>query len=390
MLTIPIGYLVTVMLLLLMTCFALKPPLPKHSSPSNLSYWLGFLINELPFTAFFYLAASTILAFVQDDINSSVSWVIVGMAAITACGIIVIAWRGLQSGPVIQRALNEALGDEWQDSIPIEMVTKLRRRLPWGRILFIPFFVHRWDVKHIANIRYGDAGKRNLLDIYRHRSNPSNSPVLVYLHGGAFRSGRKNREARPLLYRLASQGWLCISANYRLNPAAAFPDHLIDLKKILAWVREYGQEYGANPELLFVSGSSAGGHLASIAALTENDPAFQPGFEEADTSVTAAISLYGYYGSASSKSRQPSTPHSYIKKDAPPFFVAHGDQDTIVIVEDARKFVNKLRANSTNPVVYAELPGAQHSFDLFHSLRFDAVVDGIESFASWVRTHSEI
>ena len=64
----------------------------------------------------------------------------------------------------------------------------------------------------------------NLLDLYRHRSRPSGCPTLVYLHGGAFRSGRKNREARPLLYRLASQGWVCISANYRLSPAARFPD----------------------------------------------------------------------------------------------------------------------------------------------------------------------
>ena len=64
-------------------------------------------------------------------------------------------------------------------------------------------------------------------------------------------------------------------------------------------------------------------------------------------------------------------------------------QDTIVIVDDARNFVEKLQAASSNPVVYAELPGAQHSFDLFHSLRFDTVIDGIESFSGWVRTRGE-
>ena len=55
-------------------------------------------------------------------------------------------------------------------------------------------------------------------------------------------------------------------------------------------------------------------------------------------------------------------------------------------MDDARLFVDKLRSASTNPVVYAELPGAQHAFDLFHSLRFEMVVDAIEAFAAWVRS----
>ena len=78
-------------------------------------------------------------------------------------------------------------------------------------------------------------------------------------------------------------------------------------------------------------------------------------------------------------------PFAYLGADAPPFFIAHGDQDTIVLVEDARRFVAALRAESTSPVVYAELPGGQHTFDLWHSLRFEAVVDGIEGFTAWVR-----
>ncbi len=135
---------------------------------------------------------------------------------------------------------------------------------------------------------------------------------------------------------------------------------------------------------MFVAGSSAGGHLASLAAFTANDPAFQPGFEDVDTSVVAAISLYANYGPIESRG-PPSSPLAYIRADAPPFFVAHGTLDTIVIVDDARAFVDQLRSTSANPVVYAELPGAQHSFDLVHSLRFEAVVDAVEGFASYVR-----
>ena len=63
----------------------------------------------------------------------------------------------------------------------------------------------------------------------------------------------------------------------------------------------------------------------------------------------------------------------------------HGELDTVVLVEDARDFVNQLRSASSQPVVYAELPGAQHTFDLFHSIRFETVVDAIEVFTAWVR-----
>jgi hypothetical protein len=71
------------------------------------------------------------------------------------------------------------------------------RRLPLARIVFVPFFFRRRDVARVASISYGDAGRKNL----------------------------------------ASQGWVCVSANYRLRPAAGFPDHLIDVKKVIAWVR---------------------------------------------------------------------------------------------------------------------------------------------------------
>ena len=65
-----------------------------------------------------------------------------------------------------------------------------------------------------------------------------------------------------------------------------------------------------------------------------------------------------------------------------------GELDTIVLVEDVRAFVTGLRSASDGPVVYAELPGAQHTFDLFHSLRFESVVDGIQVFTAWVRSRA--
>jgi acetyl esterase/lipase len=138
--------------------------------------------------------------------------------------------------------------------------------------------------------------------------------------------------------------------------------------------------------VVFVAGSSSGGHLAALAALTPGDPAYQPGFEHADTSVTAAICLHGYYGDPAAQEQSPFVPLAYDGTDAPPFFIAHGDHDSLIPVEAARLFADRLRSTSANPVVYAELPGGHHGFDRFHSLRFDTVVEAIEAFTAWVRS----
>jgi acetyl esterase/lipase len=164
---------------------------------------------------------------------------------------------------------------------------------------------------------------------------------------------------------------VCISANYRLGQAGRFPNSLIDAKRVVCWARSHAAEYGADPSILIVAGSSAGAHLASMAALTPNNPAFQPGFEEADTSVTAAVCLYGYYGEREVPGPLQSSPEAYVSYYAPPFLIAHGDNDTLISPAHADHFVRRLRTCSTGPVVFLQLLGAEHSFDLFHSLRFD-------------------
>ena len=377
----PVGYVVTVALVALGTLFALVP----LRSVGNLSFRMGLLLNEVPIVGFYWLLIWTCQAFVQGDIDAAGGWAAVGLAALTTAGLAVVAWRGLQARPALEQAMAEALGADWRTAIDPGLAARLRRRLPLARILLLPLSRRRLGVERVANLRYGDAGRRNLLDLYRHRARPSGGPVLIHLHGGGYTGGRKNSQSLPLLYRLASQGWVCVSANYRLRPAAQHPDHLIDLKQVIAWVRAHGHEYGADPTLLFVAGSSAGAHMASLAALTPNDPAFQPGFEDADTSVTAAIGLNGWYGGDYGQP-DASSPLAHVRPDGPPFFIAHGDHDTVAPVEVARDFADTLGRVSTNPVVYAELPGAQHAFDLFGSLRFERVVDAIEAFTAWVRS----
>jgi acetyl esterase/lipase len=367
----PVGYLVTVALAALCTFLAVRP-LWRPAAAADVSFRVGLLVNELPFLVFYYLLASTLLAVGQGDVDSAGGWFTLALAALATAGLVVIVRRALRTGRVAERAVGDGLG-----------VALPHRRPPWARILFRPLFMRRRDVERVSNMRYGNAGTRNELDVYRHRSRPSGCPTLIHLHGGHFVRGRKSRESLPLIYRLATQGWVCISANYRLSPEVAFPEHLIDAKRVIAWIREHGGEYGADPAAVFITGSSAGGHIAAMAALTPNDPAFQPGFEHADTTVAAAVCLGAYLGPVASGDPS-SSPIDHARPDAPPFLVAHGDRDTVVRVEGARSFVARLRTTSRQPVVYLELPGAQHAFDLFHSIRFEKVVDTIEAFAAAV------
>ena len=350
--------------------------------------WISSAVpNEVPFLFLYIVIASTVPTMIGGDLDGPGSWISLVIAVLTSAGLIIVAHRSLRAGPAVERALADGLGPRWRSHLDPVLADGLRRHLPWPRILFLPWMFGRHDVERVANVAYGEDGTGNLLDVYRHQSHPTGAPTLVYLHGGGFHWGRKNREARPLLYHLASQGWTCISANYHLAqpPADAFPRNLIDVKKVIAWIRMHGREYGADPDTIFLVGASAGAHLTATAALTANDPTFQPGFEDADTSITGGIGLYGYYGSLGGDEQPPTTPFAY-RGDAAPFFVVHGDQDTYTPAEGARALVEHLRAVSSNPILYAELSGAQHSFDLFHSVRFETVIDAIEAFAAWVRS----
>jgi acetyl esterase/lipase len=119
------------------------------------------------------------------------------LAVLTSVGLGVIAWRGWRAGPVVARAMSEALGAGWRNELHPQLAARLRQHLPWLQILFLPILFRRHDVERLRNIPYGDAARWNLLDLYRPRFRPPSGPTLVYLHGGGFSSGRKSREVRP-------------------------------------------------------------------------------------------------------------------------------------------------------------------------------------------------
>jgi acetyl esterase/lipase len=380
-----VTHIFTVAPVALVTLAAVAPP-RRPRPAASVGFWLGYLVNEFPFFALCWLVASTRLALGNESLGSVAGLAVLGLAVLTACGLALVMWRAVLAGPVVARALTRDLGLNRLTGQSVDSPGGRRLR---ARPVFWPLPLRPRAVQRIANVSYGPAGRRNRLDLYRHRSCPAGAPVLIHFHGGHFRTGGKSREARALFYRLASEGWVFISADYRLRRAGRFPASQVDAKRAIAWARRHAAEYGADPSLLVLAGDSAGAHLASMAALTANDPLFQPGFEDADTSVSAAVCLYGFYGNRDLAGPVPSSPRAYIRPDAPPFFVAHGDNDTFIPATSAESFVDALRSVSTNPVVYAQLPGAQHSFDLLYSVRVQHVIDGIEAFTAWVRAHRD-
>jgi acetyl esterase/lipase len=208
---------------------------------------------------------------------------------------------------------------------------------------------------------------------------------------------------------MAARGWVGVSVNYPRSPAARWPSHLIALKRAVHWVREHAAEYGGDPNFIAVTGGSAGGHLASMLALTADDPTLQPGFEDADTSVQACVPIYGVYdftaesgarfasrrlglllrplvmprGSRYPEDYRSASPVHRVRPDTPPFFVIHGQDDTLVPVAEAHAFVDRLTRTSQSTVAYAELPGAQHGFDVFPSIRSAYLLRGVEYFLEW-------
>lgn len=383
----PIGYLVTVGVISVGMVVSLVP-LARTGRLGTLSWLFSAVVNESPFVAVYWLLLVTLLAFVQGDLVGAPAWVAFGVGCASLAVSPVLIARALRGREAMSHALDEGLGPDWRHPAPAAAGGSGRHRLPWARIIFAPVPISRRGVRRTANVSYGPHGRRNRLDVYQRRGHPTGAPILIHLHGGGFRSGRKSFYARALLQEFAREGWVCISASYRLRPRAAFQDFVVDVKRVITWAREHASEHDADPSRLVVAGSSAGAHLAVTAALTANDPTFQPGFEDSDTSVSAAIGLYGYYGRIES-GPQPSSPMDYAHPGAPPLLIAHGGQDTFVPPDLARQLATRVRAVSANPVVYAELPGAQHSFDLVRSVRFEILIDGLQAFAAWVRSREQ-
>jgi acetyl esterase/lipase len=334
------------------------------------------------------------------------------LAGASAAGLGYLIWQSRAVRHRVEDALTEGLGLDYVEQLD-EKPTPAELATPW-RSLVNPFGTFRRGPAEVhveRDIAFGDAGGRNHLDIYAPKDRPlEGAPVLLQVHGGAWTIGKKDQQGIPLMQHLAAKGWVCVAVNYRLAPRDPFPAQIIDVKKAIAWIRENIAAYGGDPDYIAITGGSAGGHLTALAAVTPNDPAWQPGFEDVDTSVQVAVPHYGIYDMAGATELrsvrlmrdrflaprvfnttyaaepaafEAASPILRVTPDAPDFFVLHGTHDTLVGVDQARRFVDKLREDSKRTVVYAELPAAQHAFDVFPSIRSAHIVRAIDRYLHW-------
>ncbi len=353
-------------------------------------FWSWFVIGVPSQLVLFQAIVAAFLIW-AGALEHPFGWIGIALLISAWLGTIVLLSRTRSSGHVVDAALAKADVTRSGPSVPV-----------WRVLLAVPF--RGWTVKKIRNVPFRRvAGHVVKLDIYRDKTDRENRPVFMYIHGGGWVMGDKREQGIPLLHHMARSGWLCFTVNYRLSPGVALPDQLADVKAGLAWIREHAGEYGGDPSFVAVSGGSAGGNLAALVGLTENDPRYQPGFEDADTSVQITAPTYGIYDVTNRMGVQTArfvpmlmeplvikafladepekfaemSPLDRIHPDVPPFVIAQGDRDSLAPVVEARAFVEQLENTSQERVVYMEFPGAQHIFDLGYSYQSAQMIEGV-------------
>lgn len=151
------------------------------------------------------------------------------------------------------------------------------------------------------NVAYATDSESQYLDLYVPDTAEGTRPKLfVLIHGGGFVSGDSQTKQAQLMYRyFRDQGYACATVNYRLAQEAAFPAGLSDCKAAIRFLRAHGEEYGYDGEQIAVFGESAGGYLAVMCAVT-NDEEFNGipfiGQEEMGDVSSQVDVLVDYYG----------------------------------------------------------------------------------------------
>jgi len=374
------------------------------------SFFSGWLTSELALHHLGWQVVAALGFFLAGALDAWPGWLGLGICIVSWAGLYRLAKWGDEAAGAVEAALCDGLGSDYRERFDPEVARTIEQPQRPGRRA-IPFLLFDPEVRRTDGLFHTPGlGARGALDIYAPRAGGERMPVLLQVHGGAWVIGDRRQQALPLMLQASRSGWICVATNYRLSPSATFPDHIIDVKRAIAWVRANIAEYGGDPDTICITGGSAGGHLSSLAALTANDAEYQPGFEEVDTSVSACVPFYGIYDFTNSHGMQPGDRmHTFLEKyvmqgardenrkawetasplfrihpTAPPFFVIHGSHDNLAMPSEARLFAERLRATSREPVCYAEIPGAHHAFEVFYSRRTHHVVRGVERFLAWV------
>ncbi len=301
-----------------------------------------------------------------------------------------------------------AFGVNWQNRIPPEHSSRmLKRRWMWRQIPVLP---EAHLEKDVVFWTIPGTSRELLCDIWQPAAGVERSKLaLVYMHGGAWQSLDKDRYTRPFFQYLTAQGHVVMDVAYRLCHETDLYGIVGDVKRAIAWIKANATRFDVDPARIVAAGSSAGGHLALLAAYTPRHPQLDPAdLCEADTSVRGVISFYGLpdlrqLGKEPGKSNAAfvmlgrnlgfvapeghydfpdlarklfgglpedvpevaalMSPITRVGAHCPPTLLLQGTHDHITHLEDVRTLYKALMDVGV-PVVYAELPQTEHAFDL--------------------------
>lgn len=215
------------------------------------------------------------------------------------------------------------------------------------------------------------------LDLYCPEPSDRPAPAIVYLHGGGWTVGTRRRFGRSFrswsptpLARLAADGFVVATVDYRLSGEAIFPAQLDDALAAVRWVRTHAAELGVDPDRIMAWGESAGGHLAALVGLR--------GRRDTGDDVCGVIDWYGPMdlrqahdpdsfdvkalgGTAADQPERAvdASPILHVHPAAPPFLIWHGTADTLVSISHGEQMAAALEAAGV-PVDFVAVEGAEH------------------------------
>jgi len=187
-------------------------------------------------------------------------------------------------------------------------------------------------------------------------------PAIVFLHGGGF-TDRSRAQLRRQAAHMAALGMAGFAIEYRVTREAPFPAAVYDAKAAVRWLRANAAKYRLDPDHIFAVGSSAGGHLAAMLALTAGDPTFEGDgcCREFSSRVTAAAAFNPVLDLVALAQKESVTrflggkceerielcrrasPITHASRQASPMLILHGTADEIVPYAHATAMVSKLR-----------------------------------------------
>lgn len=237
-----------------------------------------------------------------------------------------------------------------------------------------PAFTIPVGVELTSDLVYAERPTRPLrLDLYRSTAVQDSLPVIVFIHGGGWRSGGKEE---PAIIELTEHGYAVASIEYRLSDEAVFPAQLEDCRAAVRWLRTHAKEWQLDTQRIGVCGISTGGHLASLLGVTEStDP------QEAEFSAVQAVAdfcgptdlltlsrvqtetgltfeadayspeslLLGELPQLAPDLARAASPLHQVRTDQsyPPFMIVHGHKDAVVPWSQSYHFAIRLRQSGT-------------------------------------------